>query len=262
MIITLSASVALNKWMKLDLPRMESDEESRVGRLPIHSDELSQAWQCHVVKDRNSDGQQATIIAVEARSRYVMIFPNITAPTQVDFEAMFLDHLLCDTVNLMLESGAIEEVYVEAVVEQFMAEDKNFHWFRNTDLSANGHISDAEIWIRQNDENYRVTAISDENSYFLALHINKLRKRATIEGVKESFVPVARMVDDVLFRFANGLSPDNYPDTIPGDFPNPYPIERAKRGQKQQPAKPVVADEPDELPDNVVCLAAYRNRQS
>lgn len=266
MIITLSASVALNKWMNLDLPRMESPDGKRVGTQPLHSDEMGQAWQCHVVKDHNTYGRFATIIATEARSRYTMIFPNITAPTQEEFEQMFLERFVSEAVNLMLESRAIEEEDLEAVVHQFMVEDKHFYWFRNTDLSVNGHIADTEIWIRQNDTEHRVTTISDDDSYFLALHINQLRKRTKIAGVKDSFIPVARMVDDVLFRFAKGLSPYNYPDCSPGDFPNPYAIERDERSKKQQPAKQtakqVTSTKPDELPDNVVCLTTYRNKKS
>lgn len=68
----------------------------------------------------------------------------------------------------------------------------------------------------------------------------------------ESFIPMSRMVDDWLFRFARGLSEWIYPETSAGDFPNPFLFGAATLiGQEASLA----------LPDNVVSLDEVRKRK-
>ncbi|PCI58782.1 MAG: hypothetical protein COB35_12900 [Gammaproteobacteria bacterium] len=40
------------------------------------------------------------------------------------------------------------------------------------------------------------------------------------------------MLDDALFRFAQGLSPDKYPNTDTGNFPSPYAHYQQKKQDK------------------------------
>ena len=247
--IQISASNALCKWMKLDLARITSVDGKRIGTQTITTDAETLAWQCHVIKN-NAQSHHGTVIAVEARSRYVMIFPDLAPPTQAEFEEMFLGRLFIEMVNLMLHSGSIEESVADIVTSQFLSETEGFCWFKNTDLSVNGHVSDTESWIRQSGENNDVTAYNDDEAYGLSMHINEMRKRIAKEGRNGRFVPVVRMLEDTLFRFAKGLARDSYPDTPNGHFPSPYPklTEESKR-------------EPKTIPDNVVCLTSYRKQK-
>jgi hypothetical protein len=247
--IQISASNALCKWMKLDLDRITSIDGKRIGTQTITTDAETLAWQCHVLKN-DSKAYHGTIIAVEARSRYVMIFPNLTAPTQAEFEAQFLERLLIEMVNLMLHRGAIEESVADIVASEFTTQEKEFCWFKNTDLSVNGHVSDTESWIRQSGDNNDVTAYNDDEAYGLSMHINEMRKGIAKEGRNSRFVPVERLLDDALFRFAKGLAQNSYPDTPNGHFPSPYP-------------KPIAVNkqEPKEIPDNVVCLTSFRQQK-
>ncbi|PKH08107.1 hypothetical protein [Moritella sp. Urea-trap-13] len=247
--IQISASNALCKWMKLDLDRIISVDGKRIGTQTITTDAETLAWQCQVIKN-NPQSHEGTVIAVESRSRYVMIFPNLSPPTQAEFEALFLGRLFIEVANLMLHSRAIEESVADIVASEFTAQNKGFCWFKNTDLSVNGHVSDAESWIRQSCDNNDVTAYSDDEAYGLSMHINEMRKRIAKEGRNSRFVPVKRLLEDALFRFAKGLSRDSYPETPNGHFPSPYP--KSISDSKQ---------EPKTIPDNVVCLASFREQK-
>jgi len=247
--IQISASNALCKWMKLDLARITSVDGKRIGTQTLTTDAETFAWQCHVIKN-NAQSHYGTVIAVEARSRYVMIFPNLAPPTQAEFEELFLGRLFIEMVNLMLHSDSIEESVADIVTTQFTRETEVFCWFKNTDLSVNGHVSDTDSWIRQSAQDNDVTAYNDDEAYGLSMHINEMRKRIASEGRNKRFIPVARMLDDALFRFAKGLARDSYPDTPNGHFPSPYPkrIENSKQ-------------EPKKIPDNVVCLTSFRKQK-
>ncbi len=61
---------------------------------------------------------------------------------------------------------------------------------------------------------------------------------------------MSRMVDDWLFRFARGLSEWTYPQTLNGDFPNPFPA-----------AVATVNGQSSAWPDNVVSLDEVRKRK-
>ncbi|WP_422466715.1 hypothetical protein [Endozoicomonas sp. ALC013] len=77
------------------------------------------------------------------------------------------------------------------------------------------------------------------------------KKARAFPGAKrmESFIPMSRMVDDWLFRFARGLSEWAYPQTPDGNFPNPFPAAAAT----------VIGLESSlALPDNVVSLDEVR----
>lgn len=247
--IQISASNALCKWMKLDLDRITSIDGKRIGTQTITTDAETLAWQCHVIKNHSNDSN-GTVIAVEARSRYVIIIPDLAPPTQAEFEELFLGRLFIEVANLMLHSGAIEESVADIVASEFTAQNKGFCWFKNTDLSVNGHVSDAESWIRQSSDNNDVTAYSDDEAYGLSMHINEMRKRIAKEGRNSRFVPVERLLEDALFRFAKGLANGSYPETPNGHFPCPYPT--------------LVSDskaDPKAIPDNVVCLASFRKQK-
>lgn len=131
--------------------------------------------------------------------------------------------------------------------------------FKNTDLSVNGRVSDAEQWLLDSYAGYGVETLDRAEDIGLGMHINQfLKKSKPYSGAKhkESFLPMSRMVDDWLYRFARGLSQWQYPSTPDGNFPDPFSLQGRQRST--QPARNVSNSEKAALPDNVVSLEERR----
>jgi hypothetical protein len=191
-----------------------------------------------------------TVIATEADSRYTLLMPFAVAPSLAEFENELLRRWGNELAHLTAESKSLDEPRIQTMIKQFIPHPKSFTWYRNTDMSIRGHISDAEQWVTQTLQEHGLQRLSDNDALELGDHINKLRKRAKQDrSGRKGFYPVVRLLDDGLYRFAKGLSGADFPNTPPDDFPNPY---MAMTTAKTQVAKA--------LPDNVVCLASFRNR--
>ncbi len=255
--IILSASNAMAKWLRHDfldgLPRMPSPDGKRIGTQPLTTDGRQISWQCHVINNRPHSNAW-TVIATEAYSRYTLLIPYSDAPSLADFEKELLRRWANDLAYLCVDSKALTENDLPALLQQFIECEKSLVWYRNTDMSVNGHVADAEQWVSQMLAEHSLQRLGEEDAFGLGDHINKLRKRAKKGQGGGSFYPVARFLDDGLFRFANGLAKARYPHTAPGNFPSPYPEtpenESGPTNHKRQ------------LPDNVVYLAAFRKQRS
>lgn len=222
--VLISASNDFVKWLGLDLPRIPSIDGKRIGTQTITSDETTLSWQCQALRE-HSRSQVATVIAVEASSRYCIIFPNLMKMTMAEFEQELKRRWLKEILIMAVESGAVNNSDIEVMEKQFIDTTMEFSWFKNTDLSVNGHVTDTEQWIRSGSVLHRINYLGETEAFELAFHINKMRKKVKISTKKrlhERFVPVARLLDDALFRFAHGLSADEYPNTEMGNFPSPY----------------------------------------
>jgi len=252
--VLIGASNAFIKWMKLDLPRIPSIDGKRIGTQPITSTASSVAWQCHALLE-HSRATIATIIAVEARSRFCIIFSNMTQLSIAEFEQQLKNQWLREVLFMAHASGAVDdnEKELEQIGQQFIATKMDFNWVKNTDLSVSVHVSDVEQWIRSTSSLNRANHLGPQETNELAYHINTQRKKAKQPPHKKmaSFIPVSRLLDDGLFRFANGLSNDHYPETALGNFPSPYPQ------QNSQPQVSLIKSK-ETLPANVVCLDKFR----
>lgn len=69
-----SATNALNKWLKADLPRLPSDEGKQAGVNTLKSDAFSFCWQVHIIDNRYQSFEK-TLIACEANSRFTLVLP-------------------------------------------------------------------------------------------------------------------------------------------------------------------------------------------
>ncbi|MEH6823426.1 MAG: hypothetical protein V7629_05880 [Motiliproteus sp.] len=242
--VVLSATKVMTQWLKQDLPRIPSPDGKRIGTQPLRTDSHQLSWQCSVVQNFYRSGEY-TVIATEAYSRYTLLMPYAFAPTAAEFEHDFLERIGFEIQPLMIDSGALAAHQLEKVRQQFGSQKKSVVWFRNTDLSVNGHVGDAEQWLKQMLEDNGLSCLSEDDAIGLGDRINKLRKRAKSgQSSTQLFYPVARMLDDALYRFAKGMTADHYPLTRFGDFPNPYPDREA------------TAVSP--LPNNVVSMADFR----
>jgi len=177
-----------------------------------------------------------------------------------EFEQELKRRWLKENTIMAVESGAILPDNVVEVETQFNNSSMNFNWFRNTDLSVNGHVCDTEQWIRAGSALHRTNYLGETEAIELGFHINKMRKKVKISKKKrlhERFVPVARLLDDALFRFAHGLSHDEYPNTEKGLFPNPYPYYQKKKRHKLT-THGVATDTP---PSNVIYLNQFKGKR-
>ena len=196
-----SASNALNKWLKLDLPRIPSPDGKRVGTQPLITDAKTISWQCHVVSN-TYNGHFYTVIAVEAFSRFTLLLPFDFAPTQSELQERICEQWAYSLVSLMVQHGEIPREQASFVFSHIYQQMNNIEWWRNTDLSVNGHVSDAEQWVTQTIADRGIDALSDEDAFDLAYHINSFYKRAKDKnGKKRQFYPVPNFVEDGLSRF-------------------------------------------------------------
>lgn len=222
--VLLSVSNALAKWLKQELPRIPSADGKSIGTQPLHSDEQSVAWQCHIVNPKRYPGYRtAMIIAVEAQSRYTILLPVESRLSQEELEKLLITRWAKEIVHLAVEAGEIENEQVEEIFEQFLLSPIHIQWYRNTDLSVNGHVSDAEQWVLQTLEEYKLDQLDEIEAITLGAHINRMYKRVKTGGVRSApFVPTKRFLSDALYRFGKTLSPWRYAHTPAGDYPNPY----------------------------------------
>lgn len=232
--IIISASNEFIKWLGLDLERIPSIDSKCIGTQAIISNENTLSWQCQALRS-HSRSKVATVIAVEATSRYCIIFPNLPAMSMAQFEQELTRRWLKEVLAMATDSGAILPENVSGMKNQFNNTSMTFSWFKNTDLSVNGHVSDTEQWIKHSNDTQRTGQLDEIKAFELGFHINSMKKKVKISKHKqlhERFVPVARLLDDALFRFAQGLSYDEYPNVDAGNFPNPYALYQKKKAEK------------------------------
>ena len=106
----------------------------------------------------------------------------------------------------MVKHGEIGRDQIPVIFSKFRQKVVNIQWWRNTDLSVNGHVSDAEQWVKQTVNDRRIDALSEDEAFDLAMYINQFFKRAKdSQGKKQRFYPVPRFVEDGLHRFACDL---------------------------------------------------------
>ena len=68
--------------------------------------------------------------------------------------------------------------------------------YKNTDLSINGHISDAALWVTQTLQEEGLYELSKDLAIELAIYLNTQPKRITNKttGRKEKFIPIERLL--------------------------------------------------------------------
>jgi len=233
--IIFSASNALNKWLKLDLPRLPSPDGKRIGTQSLITDAKAISWQCHVVSN-TYNGHFYTVIAVEAYSRFTLLLPFDFAPTQNELQERICQQWTHSLVSLMVQHGELPRELAPLAFSHIIDQMDNVAWWRNTDLSVNGHVGDAGQWVTQTIADRNIDALSDDDALDLAYYINSFHKRAKDDnGKKRQFYPVPNFVEDGLSRFMSGWLDS-------GDIPDPYQMVNSKSAVK----------------NNVVSMADYR----
>ncbi|NMP16113.1 amino acid adenylation [Thalassotalea sp. Y01] len=154
-----STSKALDKWLKADLPSLEGPQK---GRNPIFSDECTLSWQLHIVDNRYRSFEK-TIIATEAFSRFTCFLPVLMPNSDAVFLLSKLDSLPFE-----------------------------IQWRKNTDLSINGHITDAALWVTDTLRDRGLDVLPYELSEELSMYLNSQVKRSNQR--RETFVPLERFL--------------------------------------------------------------------
>jgi hypothetical protein len=184
-----STSKALDKWLKAELPTLEGTQK---GRNTIISDANTFSWQLHII-DNNYRSSQKTIIATEAHSRFTCFLPVFMPLTLSEFHqqlSMQWQQLLVEMIraNQLLPNS-------DAVLLLSKLDELQFDisWAKNTDLSINGHITDAALWVTQTLAEQRLDAMPLALADDLAIYLNGQVKR--IKQRKEKFIPLDRLFE-------------------------------------------------------------------
>ncbi|MGO1297142.1 MAG: hypothetical protein ACTMIA_07495 [Vibrio sp.] len=72
--LQLSASNALNKWLKADFPRLPVEEGKQAGVNKLSSNAVTMSWQVHLIENRYRSVEK-TLIVCEANSRFTYFIP-------------------------------------------------------------------------------------------------------------------------------------------------------------------------------------------
>lgn len=184
-----STSKALDKWLKAELPTLEGTQK---GRNFITTDADTFSWQLHII-DNSYKSREKTIIATEAYSRFTCFIhaPMPLTLTELNHQiSMQWQQLLVDMVlaNQLLPNS--DAILLLSNLEQLHFD---VHWVKNTDLSINGHITDAAQWVTHTLKQQKINALSFTLSQDLAMYINEQDK--FIKQRKEKFVPIERFLD-------------------------------------------------------------------
>jgi hypothetical protein len=184
-----STSKALDKWLKTELPTLEGMQK---GRNTIISDANTFSWQLHII-DNSYRSSQKTIIATEAHSRFTCFLPVDASLSLSDLHqqlSMQWQQLLVEMImanQLLPNSDAI------LLLSKLDELQFDISWAKNTDLSINGHITDAALWVTQTLAEQRLDVMPIELADDLAIYLNGQVKR--IKQRKEKFVPIDRLFE-------------------------------------------------------------------
>ncbi|MBC3766385.1 amino acid adenylation [Neptunicella marina] len=186
-----SATNALNKWLKADLPRLPVEPGKQAGVNTLSSGSDCLCWQVHII-DNRYQSYEKTIIACEANSRFTFFLPveqrlslqELTQILQMEWQAVLADTLEAYQI--------IPRSEIALLLSDLSELEFNPEWVRNTDLSINGHISDAGLWVTDTLSDRKLSQLTPELAAELAAYLNTQTRR--IKQRKVKFVPLERLL--------------------------------------------------------------------
>jgi hypothetical protein len=179
--------------------------------------------------------------------------------SQYEFEDLLMRQWANELLEILQEHHVIKEDEVTPMVVKFQLTDFEFHWIQNTDMSVNGHVTDAEMWLRSDEDQYYHKAMTEDQAYSLGRHINQFRKKISLNQKPkrfDRFYPIERFSNDFMLRFSNREFSCPYPLVYLGEFPSPYQYAQSKaeviKQKKGKAVKPVKI-KPTSL-DNIISV--------
>jgi hypothetical protein len=206
MILQLCATNFLIKWFKADLPRLPVEPGKQVGVNTVTSDRRQMCWQVHVI-DNSYGSRHKTLLAVEANSRFTVFIPVVLKLSVEELSA----RLKMEWQWVLAESLRVLEYMPRSDIALLLdsLSQLNFEvaWVKNTDLSINGHISDAGLWVTQTLEQSRREQLSPEVALELAIYLNGQPKR--INKGKDKVIPVESLLAYCRLQFVDPAMPQH-----------------------------------------------------
>lgn len=185
-----SASNALNKWLKADLPRLPNEEGKQAGVNTLLSDATKMSWQVQLI-DNTYLSKKKTIIATEAHSRFTVFFA-VEHPLSLEVLSSQLTMQWQSLLAEMLATQLMPSSEIAQLLNQLENIPFATEWVKNTDRSINGHITDASLWLMQILREHNLSRLPDALSRDLACYLNNQEKR--IKNRKEKFIPIERLL--------------------------------------------------------------------
>ncbi len=193
--LQLNASNALKKYLKTDLPRLPHEPGKQAGVNTLISDKNYFNWQLQII-DNSYKSREKTIIVCEANSRFMFFIPVSLKLSQAELT----QHLVCEWQSMIAEALEVYQLIPRSDIAVLLSElskiEFTLHWVKNTDLSINGHISDAALWVTQTLQEEGLYELPKELAIELAIYLNTQPKRITNKttGRKEKFIPIERLL--------------------------------------------------------------------
>ncbi len=191
MILQLCATNFLAKWLKADLARLPVEPGKQIGVNTVMSDSTKMCWQVHII-DNSYGSRHKTLIAVEANSRFTVLIPVVLKLSVDELSA----RLKMEWQWVLTESLRVLDYMPRSDIALLLdcLSQLNFDvaWVKNTDLSINGHISDAGLWVTQTLEQSRREQLLPEVALELAIYLNGQPKR--INKGKDQVIPVESLL--------------------------------------------------------------------
>lgn len=181
----------LAKWLKADLPRLPVESGKQAGVNTVISDRMQMCWQVHII-DNSYGSLHKTLIAVEANSRFTVFIPVVLKLSVDELSArlkMEWQWVLAESLRVL---DYMPRSDIALLLDSLSQLNFDVAWVKNTDLSINGHISDAGQWVTQTLEQSRREQLSPEVALELAIYLNGQPKR--INKGKDKVIPVESLL--------------------------------------------------------------------
>lgn len=190
-----STSKALDKWLKAELTTLEG---IRKGRNTIISDAGTFSWQLHII-DNCYQSRYKTIIVTEAHSRFTCFLPALMPLTLAQLHQQLLMQWQQLLVEMIITNQLLPNSDAVLLLSKLDELQFDISWAKNTDLSINGHITDAALWVTQTLKEDKLDTLPLDLSNHLATYLNGQVKR--IKQRKEKFIPLER-----LFKYCHKIT--------------------------------------------------------
>lgn len=213
--LQLSASNALNKWLKADFPRLPVEEGKQAGVNKLNSDVSTFSWQVHIIENRYQSVEK-TLIVCEANSRFTYFIPfnrmiftpdELAERLKIEWQFAFVEALEA--------CGLACHVDIAALLTKLNDSEFTPHWIKNTDLSISGHIADAAQWVQQTLEDRNLDRLSQPLAFEISSYINAQSKSIKVNKKKQRFIPIERLLKYVRQIAETSPPSDDMSNVIP-----------------------------------------------
>ncbi len=220
--LQLSATNALNKWLKADLPRLPTEQGKQAGVNKLSSNATTMSWQVHLIENHYRSVEK-TLIVCEANSRFTYFIPlnrmiftpdELTERLKIEWQFAFDEALE--------ESRLIGHYEIASLLSKLNDIEFIPQWIKNTDLSINGHIADAAQWVTQTLDDRNLDRLSQPLAFEISSYINCQTKSIKVNNKKQRFIPIER-----LFAYVQDItSPNSTSNDQSDDMSNVIPFRR------------------------------------